>query len=107
MAIWKSLMSKAAQHGARKAMEKAKEPETRAQAKQAAQRASDEVKRSYAEVRGSDNPGRAAGQAVGRAFNKLKQGVDSGFDAPPRAWGGGDEDGKDGGSGSGTSKPKE
>ena len=45
MAIWKSLMSKAAQHGARKAMEKAKEPETRAQAKQAAQRASDRPSR--------------------------------------------------------------
>lgn len=92
MSIWRALFGQAARHGARIAVEKAKQPETRAKARAAAKQAGEEARRGYAEIRGSDTPGRAAGQAFGRAFVKLKQGVDKGFDAPPRDWGSGDED---------------
>lgn len=101
MSIWRALFGQAAQRtasaAARKAAEKAQEPETRAQAKAAARQATEQAKRSYRELRGSDNPSRAAGKAVGSVFVKLKQGVDKGFDAPPRDWGSSDEDESEGG----------
>lgn len=90
MSIWKSLFGQAAQHAGRKALEKAQEPETQEKARAAARQASEAAKRGYDDIRGAGNPGRAAGQAVGSVFVRLKKGVDKGFDAPPRDWGGGD-----------------
>lgn len=92
MAIWKTLFGQVARQAGRKAMEKAREPETQEKARAAAKQAGAQAKKTVEAYRREGNPSRAAGRALGGAFVKLKQGIDRGFDAPPRDWGSDDED---------------